>query len=1796
MITSYSSSTAGKFARRAFIILLFVCVLASMLSAVNAANDIPTATVTGGTIDAQMTAFDGDGYVYIIGVPAGTAQKDENTISFKIDNPGIKPSDSDDDYAALRLIVPVGTDDFDYEDIKADVVNNTVSFSIYNHQYSPVEMWDDSLSNNQQFLKWRSTNFYAFRVKLNNDDETTIGILVYEKSNAPEPSLTEKQKKPLVDVLKTVTGDNEKKWYQTGDRYNGNKADTITDRKSGFWAEFTKPNGPRATAQGVLDTATTTEQITNAVTELETAIKKLIPKTELNATKLYELLQDRNYSDVYLASCTAPSAENFLAARGAAQTYLDSLFNKDGSANTAVNLAANQKTMDGYVDALKGATLVFNEQVDEARNSQRTIQALAKVYAMTENDGKYTEDSWQTFVQARSKATEFAAKHVVSTAITDKEVKDYAKLMRAFLAAAYHLTPAQDNVTVTFSYTDDLHLRVPQPNDPYKSMVDPAGNKPQIQNVTLPRGATLADLLAKTGYTSRDSYYGPSEYSVWHTFVKGRMLYAVPTSSEKDVTDMEYVLKDGDEIQFVHMDWPANVFNIIYRAKLDWTGTTKILNALHFKETGAQTAAAGTETTLTVERTSAHLWSWDGEYTPYEGATIAAYGPKNDDGSYPETPILSETTSDANGSVTFKLYQEGEYIVTAYDARPNDEDNSVYYSGTVAAPYLTLTVGGAADPDAVNAELKAELDKVYNAYPKKIFSAEAWNTIETAYNNALAVLNDPDATTGKAYLAQKDAIRTIQAKQTETLQANKTAIETFRRYLNQLPDNPELITESVKQAAQDLVNCYTCMTDYQRSLITSAEQAKYDRIKAYLDKLGEAWPTAKKYKLELKVKADTPEATAALESMIADLRDHPAKMDRAQGGKYDQTQAINIVTPYTFGTYAGDNSTMLFSETFAEADPLTPVRLYTNVDYAAYFQTRNANGTYTTDGTWSINDDDLRIVQSRIGTTTVPGEYKAEGLTVKVGNVAYEIKSITYEGLSKSDVVSGTQRVYDDSGYKGKATDVVNVDIPDAYLGFAMPYNDVTVTITWGRVDGTDDEIATEKANALKILEAEHAKYADITDAEKRAKIDQAYEAGWNAINAARSVTAIRSERASAVTAMMKAAAGTDASYANKIEGWGADERDPFDAGLRVGSVTVIMENSTCDGSTLKDPTAQEAAKFFHNNGKPFVYETNYPLGQNDSAMTVVLRALKDNEFNWNGTGGADFGITYLASITKNSHTLAEFTCGGSSGWMCTLNDFFCNRSLSEFRVNATDPNYSLTDGDVIHVMYTTTGFGSDLGGSWYDSNTTLESLVVEGGDLTSTFVSGEAGGSYDYTLLIDDDSANIALTPTAANKNYLVRTYLNVKDTGAEEGDMFYNRGASIPVAAGDVIYVGCGEFSWPSMNNQETEARMYSGTWYALHVVSKSTGGEDVKAQIDALPDSLAYGDHQSYERDITAARAAYKALSNDEAREKVTNLDKLERLEEQLKSYQEIDDFKQRIETLPEDNQVTLDHKEAVDKASRIYNDYLTPEQKQYLTPAELQKLQELQARLDELAAEKVISAIDALEPVTKESGAAIKAARDAYNKLTDAQKKLVTNYDKLTAAEARWSELNPIPAGQPAQLPQNPNAGETLPFTDVNANSWYYSGVKFAYEKGLMNGTGNGTFSPNADTTRGMIVTMLARLEGQNTSGTPWYAAGQKWAMDNGISDGTNMTGAITREQLAAILFRYAKQKGYDVSKSADLNGFADANTVSGYATDAMRWAVANGLIQGSNSKLSPKATASRAQVATILMRFMELYAK
>ena len=192
--------------------------------------------------------------------------------------------------------------------------------------------------------------------------------------------------------------------------------------------------------------------------------------------------------------------------------------------------------------------------------------------------------------------------------------------------------------------------------------------------------------------------------------------------------------------------------------------------------------------------------------------------------------------------------------------------------------------------------------------------------------------------------------------------------------------------------------------------------------------------------------------------------------------------------------------------------------------------------------------------------------------------------------------------------------------------------------------------------------------------------------------------------------------------------------------------------------------------------------------------------------------------------------------------------------------------------------------------------------------------------------------------------------------------------------------------------------------------------------------------------------------------------------------------------------------------------------------------------------------------------------------------------------------KYTPIPVIPAGEPAKNPFNPDAGKTG-FADVSGNAWYASAVNYVVDKGLMNGTGEDKFSPNADTTRGMIVTVLARLDGKSTAGTPWYQAGQRWAMEYEISDGTNMTGAITREQLVAMLFRYAVKNGLEaVTLSENLTQFTDASDISAWAVSAMQWAVGQGLIQGSNGQLRPQANASRAEVATILMRFCELMKK
>ena len=160
-----------------------------------------------------------------------------------------------------------------------------------------------------------------------------------------------------------------------------------------------------------------------------------------------------------------------------------------------------------------------------------------------------------------------------------------------------------------------------------------------------------------------------------------------------------------------------------------------------------------------------------------------------------------------------------------------------------------------------------------------------------------------------------------------------------------------------------------------------------------------------------------------------------------------------------------------------------------------------------------------------------------------------------------------------------------------------------------------------------------------------------------------------------------------------------------------------------------------------------------------------------------------------------------------------------------------------------------------------------------------------------------------------------------------------------------------------------------------------------------------------------------------------------------------------------------------------------------------------------------------------------------------------------------------------------------------FTDIDTGLWYHTAICYVVDKGIMNGTGNGTtFSPYLNVSRAMLMTMLARLDGVDTStGSTWYEAGMKWAMDKGISDGTNPHGDITREQLVTMLYRFA---GKPATAGNLILGFKDADQVSDWAKDAMNWAVTCGIIQGGgDGNLNPQGTATRAEVAQILYNYL-----
>ena len=226
-----------------------------------------------------------------------------------------------------------------------------------------------------------------------------------------------------------------------------------------------------------------------------------------------------------------------------------------------------------------------------------------------------------------------------------------------------------------------------------------------------------------------------------------------------------------------------------------------------------------------------------------------------------------------------------------------------------------------------------------------------------------------------------------------------------------------------------------------------------------------------------------------------------------------------------------------------------------------------------------------------------------------------------------------------------------------------------------------------------------------------------------------------------------------------------------------------------------------------------------------------------------------------------------------------------------------------------------------------------------------------------------------------------------------------------------------------------------------------------------------------------------------------------------------------------------------------------------------------------------------------PTVTKSGYAFLGWSDGLNTYPAGTVITLTSNVTYTASWVRHPDTPYVPEPEEPEEPEVPE----FPFYDVPTSAWYYTAVKYVYDNKLMDGVDTYVFAPNDTLTRAMVWTIIARMSGVDTTGgNTWYAKAQEWVITNGISDGENPTAAITRQELVTMLYRYAQIKGYDVSvgESTNILSYVDATSISEYAMSAFQWACGSGLTEGDeNGALTPLATATRAQAAAMIMRFL-----
>ena len=711
-----------------------------------------------------------------------------------------------------------------------------------------------------------------------------ILIEVTPDGSLPDAPLTDEQKAPLSSLLATVTGEHESDWYQENDRFNGNLSDTITDHNSGFWKKFTATNGPREQAQKILDSATTVDAINAAATDLKTEIAKLIPTTQVNATELYERLsklqktdkgykmvpyEANSYTDLEQANYPEADWTCMETALTHAQELRDALYNKDGTptdrnwgpARTG-DKPENAITNEDLAGALRGiydacASMRTNSELDAVQTARQLAAKVDQAFP-AESQGKYTDTSWKAFTEAREKAHQLMAQYPNGDSIlSGADARSFRLAMARYYSAAYGLTE-KGEITVHVTVTDNFGALYP------KYALTNSATALFDKDVTLADGAhSFNDLSSGRFDWSPESSGNTNIAPLTMVYVNGQLVAGGIPGSEhgKDQYGESTVwgiapldskirqLRDRDQVTLVRCLSPEDSYYV-------W-GTYATLDTfrdyvqlLRFTTDSAQlNAQEGKPFTVHVERALATFEDYSNTWSATKGKQIVAYGPQNEDGSYPAAPVLTGFYTDENGNADVTLYAAGKYVLTAVDTTAAVRGKT--FPNLPGGARMEVTVGTLSrdEMEQQRQSMLRTLDALLARCSKDAMDFQAsydesgnwvqitinpWTVSQEAYATAKKSITEADT-----LQAMNDALLQAQKVIENAIQradiANQKAVSQYRSKARVCPTLEEVQAGKViigdVENILNLIDAHFDLTDYQKkNLLTANEQAQYNAL------------------------------------------------------------------------------------------------------------------------------------------------------------------------------------------------------------------------------------------------------------------------------------------------------------------------------------------------------------------------------------------------------------------------------------------------------------------------------------------------------------------------------------------------------------------------------------------------------------------------------------------------------------------------------------------------------------------------------------------------------------------------------------------------------------------------------------------------------------------------------------------------------------------------------------------------------------------------------------------------------